>query len=68
MLIFQVNIFKINIALIDLMKRYPKLQAIQTLYHRTAISSLSEKKTKNQKGLNPKQQKNCAGRPFIYFW
>ena len=27
----QVNIFKINIALTDLMKRFPKLQDIETL-------------------------------------
>ena len=44
-LIAQVNIFKINIAFTDLMKRYPKLQDIETLYHQSnfaAITSLSE--------------------------
>ena len=40
-LIAQVNIFKINIALTDLMKRYPKLQDIETLYHQTTLSFLS---------------------------
>ena len=37
-LIAHVNVFKINITLTNLMKRYPKIQGMETLYHQTTLS------------------------------